>query len=111
MPKRRSEDALWKLLDGSPDEWLKFIGAFLALGAMIWLIVRIKTWLQGGEDPAEGDQSLLMQFSELHREGELTEEEYRSIKGRLVARLDGSLRPESPESKLEQEERKRDGRR
>ena len=58
----------------------------------IWLIVRIRTRYCDHEDPAAVEQQMLMQMGDLHRQGDLSEEEYRSIKGRLVERIDDSTR-------------------
>lgn len=67
--------------------WLLLFGM---LAALIWAIVWIKARYGGHEDPAVADHQMLSQLGELRRQGDLSEEEYRSIKGRLVERLDGS---------------------
>lgn len=95
MPDRTSNDVFELFVKASPVEWLKFIGAFVLLGAMIWLIVRIREWLWDDEGPADADEGLLLQFNDLRREGGLTEQEYRSIRSQLVARIDGSPRAET----------------
>lgn len=63
---------------------------FALVGALIWAIVWLKARYWGHEDPAAADHQMLTQLGELRRNGDLSEEEYRSIKGRLVERLDGS---------------------
>jgi uncharacterized membrane protein len=75
---------LWKLLNRSAWE---LFGLVLAILVMAWLIVEIRSWLTGDDDPAEGDHELLMSVRELNREGDLSDDEYRSIKSRLVERL------------------------
>ena len=80
-------DSLWQLLG---------LGAVIALGIMImfWIRSRFRDDADSDTDP----HSMLTQIRELRREGELTDEEYRSIKGRLVERLDGSSSaPHPPE--------------
>ena len=78
-----------KLLEASLLEWIALIAA-VAFAA--WLIFRIRARFRGGDDPAAADHGMLMQISELRRRGDLSEEEYRSIKGRLVERLDRTMR-------------------
>ena len=67
-------------------------GLIVILGASICLIVRLRAQYRSDEDPAALDHAILSQFGELRRQGHLSEEEFRSIKGRLVRRLDGSIR-------------------
>ncbi len=63
----------------------------LALSVAAWIINRIRLRYRDNDGPEEGDQQLLLQISDLRREGDLTDEEYRSIKGRLIKRLDNTL--------------------
>jgi len=79
---------LWKLLNRSLWE---LIGLGLAILVMVWLIMQIRSWLTGDDDPADGDHELLMSIRDLKREGDLTDDEYRSIKSRLVNRLGDPL--------------------
>jgi hypothetical protein len=74
--------------------WTFEIVAALAvvLAISVWMIVRIRARYRGLEDPTAAESQMLLHLSELRREGQLTEEEYRSIKGRLVARIGESLR-------------------
>ena len=63
----------------------------LALSVAAWIISRIRLRYRDNDGREEGDQQLLLQISDLRREGDLTDEEYRSIKGRLVQKLDERL--------------------
>ena len=85
------ETLLWKVLDASALQW---IGLFVALVLLVGLIVRIRAWFREETDAAADDHQLLTSVSEMHREGDLTEDEYRSIKGRLVRKLGDHLRAE-----------------
>jgi hypothetical protein len=78
-------DLLWRTVE---------IAAALAvvLGISVWLVLRIRSRYWGPEDPTEAENQMLLQLGDLRREGQLTEEEYRSIKGRLVARIGASIR-------------------
>lgn len=83
---------LWKLLSAS---YLQWIGLVVAIVVLVALIIRIRTLLREDADAAGDDHQLLASISELHREGDLSEAEYRSIKGRLIRRLgDGPGKPE-----------------
>ena len=57
--------------------------ALLAIGVLVWLILRIRSWFLESEDSDEPLEEMLTQFRQLKREGELTEEEYRLISQRL----------------------------
>ena len=75
---------LWKLVNASLLQW---IGLLVAIVVLVGLIVRIRALLREDTDAAGDDHQLLTSISELHREGDLSEEEYRSIKGRLIHKL------------------------
>jgi hypothetical protein len=87
---------MWKLLDASAGEWIGFLAALAGIVFLLWLALRVRSWFRGGEDPAETEQQMLTQMGNLYRQGDLTDEEYRSIKSRLVERLDGALREAGP---------------
>lgn len=76
---------LWEVFGRSLGELLALFAAIF-VGAM--LIVWIRSRYRDREDPAADDHQMLAQVGELHREGDLSEEEYRSIKHRLVERID-----------------------
>lgn len=64
-----------------------FAIGLVGLGLAIWCFMRLVTWMRDDDDPAVSEQQMLTQIGELHREGDLDENEYRSIKERLVDRL------------------------
>ncbi len=72
--------------------WYWWVILFAVVGAATWLLFRIRARFRGHEDPAEDDHRLLMQIGEMHREGGLSEEEFRSIKSRLIEPHDHSTR-------------------
>ena len=69
---------------------------------LIWLIVRLIARVNEDTDPAEADREMLLTLSDLRREGDLTQEEFRSIKSRLVTRL--SAKPDSKQLVVDSEE-------
>ena len=86
----------WKIPELPVDNWW-FIGIVLVLLIfVIWVVARLTTSVTDDIDPAEIDRQMLTAVSELHSQGELTQDEYRSIKGRLVERL--SQPPSSADS-------------
>jgi len=72
------------------DSWLVFAVVLIALVIFIWLIARLVARVTGDTDPAETDRRMLTAISDLHRKGDLSQEEYRSIKSQLVERLQDS---------------------
>lgn len=87
-----TRDALWDKLTGS--SW-QFVALGVVIVVAVWLIVRVRAWSRDGEDPAAAEHQMLSHLAELRREGNLSEEEYRSIKGRLARKIEGSVRPQS----------------
>lgn len=63
---------------------LQWVLAFLLVSFLIWLIVWIVGRFRENEDRHVDASELLLQFSEMRREGDLTDDEFRSIKQRLV---------------------------
>ncbi len=64
-----------------------FAIVLIALIIFIWLVARLVTRVTEDSDPAETDRQMLTAINELHRKGDLSLEEFRSIKGQLIGRL------------------------
>ena len=78
----------WSDLPNWPlRSWLIFLVALVGLFIVIWQVIRLVARVNEDSDPAEADHEMLLVLSELHREGDLTKEEFRSIKGQIVGRL------------------------
>ncbi len=81
----------WKLLNGTGADLAELFGwsaaVLAALVVLIWGIVRIRSLFRDDDDPAAVDQSMLLGLGDLHREGDLSESEYRSIKSQLIQRM------------------------
>ncbi|MEX0715030.1 MAG: hypothetical protein WD066_00505 [Planctomycetaceae bacterium] len=82
----RTQRTLETFLDAAP--W--YAAVVVAFGVLVWITLRIKARFRDGADPAGDPRAMLAHFRELQREGGLSEEEFRSIKGRLMDRIDGS---------------------
>ena len=72
-----------ELLQETTVFWFVLISAFIVA---VVLIVQIRARYCGREDSEANQRQLLMQMGELHREGGLTDEEFRSIKGQMSGR-------------------------
>jgi len=82
---RRTYSLLWSVLNFSVYEVLALIAA---ISVSIWLIFWIRVRFWDHEDPEAVDHQMLLKIGDLLREGDLSEAEYRSIKSRLVERID-----------------------
>ncbi len=78
----------WKLLQPMIG-WWQVLAAGACLVVLVWGIFRLMSRANEGVDPAEADRELLEAINELRFEGDLSESEFRTIKGQLVARLNG----------------------
>jgi uncharacterized membrane protein len=65
-----------------------WIGLIVAIVVLAWIVVRARAWYRDDEDHAENAQRLLSEIQEMYDEGELSQEEFRSIKGRLTKQKD-----------------------
>ncbi|MCA9059492.1 MAG: hypothetical protein KDA85_13385 [Planctomycetaceae bacterium] len=80
------------------DSWWLMLSAGVCLVVVIWGVVRLVTQVNDDADPAETDRQMLLVISDLKREGDLSDHEYRSIKSQLVERIaktDSRFPPES----------------
>lgn len=83
-------DKLLQLPDGS---WIYVFIAAACLVVMIWGVLQFVARVNEDVDPAEVDREMLQSLKELHREGDLTEDEFRSIKGQILERLQATCPP------------------
>ena len=77
----------WTLPELPVDSWWFFTIVLVLLVVFIWVVARLTTHTTDDIDPAEIDRQMLSAVSELRSQGELTQEEFRSIKSHLVTRL------------------------
>jgi uncharacterized membrane protein len=72
--------------------WFWWATLFVIVAVTAWFLFRVRARFRDHEDPAEDKRRMLMQMGEMHRQGGLSEEEFRSIKSRLIEPLDHSTR-------------------
>ena len=77
----------WKLLQLPDISWLPLLIAVACLVVVVWAIVHLVSRVNEDVDPAEADREMLQALNDLRREGDLTEDEFRSIKGQITGRL------------------------
>ena len=77
----------YKLLQLPDVSWISFLVATSSLIVVIWVIVRLVSRVNEDVDPAEADREMLQALNDLRREGDLTEDEFRLIKGQITNRL------------------------
>jgi len=73
----------------------------ITVSFLIWMILRIVGHFRENEDRHVDTSELLLQFSEMRREGDLTDDEFRSIKKRLVDPTDKVLEKEEDTDQTE----------
>ena len=56
----------------------------VAIGVLVVIALKLRARYREDSDDAVSRDDLLLQFRDLHRQGGLSEDEYRSIKGKLV---------------------------
>lgn len=72
------------LMKGSVLEWIGFLTCLIAVVVLIWLVVRVRTWLQDDAGSAVGETEIWNQLQVLKQQGQLSEEEVRSINSRML---------------------------
>ena len=61
-----------------------------AIAVLAIAIFLIRSWLRENDGPAASDCELLADYREMHRRGELSDEEFRIIKSRMAPRIKGT---------------------
>ena len=79
--KNRFED----LVQSSLWWW---VGLLFAIVVLVWVALRLRQWFREDSDPADDSRQMLSDIQEMYHEGDLSEQEYRSIKGRLIEGTD-----------------------
>ena len=63
------------------------IGLVFALLVLAWAAFRLRSWFGEDEDHADANQELLIHLKQMRSHGDVSEEEFRNIKGRLSQEL------------------------
>ena len=69
------------------------VATVIAIGVLAVVIYLVRSWLRENDGPAASDHELLGEYRELNRRGELSDEEFRIIKGRMASRIRGDSEP------------------
>ncbi len=78
-------EKIQRILTESAGTW---IGLIFALLVLAWAVSRIRAWYREDDGSSGNAREMLSEIREMYVEGDLSEEEFRSIKGRLTDRLD-----------------------
>ena len=79
---------------------VSWIGLFAFLLVMIFILHKLRARFRDSTDTAANPHRMLTQIGDLRREGDLSEEEFRSIKNRLIRQIEKkSPQPDSSETK------------
>ncbi len=82
----------------------------IAVAVLVWLTLRIRAWFREDDAGTGRNNDLLTDIRELHRQGGLSDEEFRLIKTQLVGGLKEELdRPAAPAKNAEVEVPKQTG--
>jgi hypothetical protein len=87
------------LLSGSPTEWIVFLAAATGIAVAVWAVARFRASLRGDADPAAADAHLVRLARELRDRGEVSEDEYRSLKGRFGRAGEGDIAARTDEAR------------
>ena len=76
--------------DALTQTLIPLITTVAAIGVLAVVIYLIRSWLRENDGPAASDHELLGEYREMNRRGELSDEEFRNIKGRMASRIRGN---------------------
>lgn len=65
-----------------------WIGLVFAIVVLAWIVVRVRAMYYDDDDPDNDADQMLSEIREMYEEGKLSEQEFRSIKGRLATPKD-----------------------
>ena len=68
---------------------IPLITTVAALGVLAVVIYLVRSWLRENDGPAASEHELLGEYREMNRRGELSDEEFRIIKGRMASKIRG----------------------
>lgn len=74
--------------------WVAIVLVVVAIVVLFALVVKLKDWMRPKSLAGDSPEDLLLQFRDIHKQGELTADEYKSIRERLTKKSDESGRAE-----------------
>ena len=92
---RNQADAIGQVL-------IPLLATVAAIGLLTIAIYVIRSWLRENDGPAASAHELLAEYREMNRRGELSDEEFRIIKGRMASSIGrGPVAERKPDRKPE----------
>jgi len=86
---------MWEFLGSDTVRLVVYLAAAAALAVVgFYVVLKVRASLQ--DDPPETSE-LISKFRELHSRGGLSDEEYRTVKSKLGAQLQGELKAKETE--------------
>lgn len=76
-------EKLKKVVDDTTFSWIGLVVAIFLLAAFVQVM---RSWYRDDAGLADPNDQILNQIEELHREGDVTDEEFRSIKSQITGR-------------------------
>lgn len=80
----RSADQISKVLGPALPNFMDLVWISIGALVLIWVTFRVRAWFHDDDAGAGRNTDLLTDLRELHRQGGLSDEEFRLIKTRLV---------------------------
>jgi hypothetical protein len=85
----RGWDSLKEAISPAVPGWGETLAIVAGIIGLLWLTLRVKAWFHDDDAHADRPVDLLTDMRELHREGGLSDEEFRLIRTRLAAAVGG----------------------
>lgn len=77
------------------------IAVAILIAVLAVAVYLIRSWLRDNDGPDASVHELLAEYRELNLRGELSDEEFRIIKGRMASRIGGASDPKRKENQAE----------
>lgn len=81
--KRLNPQAKWETFSKGGG-WIYFAIAAVVLVVLFAIVLKLKEWLRPNGLAENSPEQLLLQFRDIHKQGELSADEYKNIRERLT---------------------------